>query len=98
MPGADFKRQAARWRKHAIAMLQRPFATVDEALVCVTGLLFTKHPVYRFQTRGSVTPCIATSMLSRLDGDENKMYMKDVYRNAAASAYIGESYECASSE
>ena len=84
-PGAKFRRDAERWRKSAMTMVQAPFAYTKEALVRFFTLLLL--PVLStVKADGSLELCAAAGLLDGISDEEQELTIRDVL----AAVYAGE--------
>ena len=91
-PGAEFKRQAARWKVTVDKMFESPYQLVKESVVCVhrrlrngAGLLMS---ITR-QSAGVANPSITADLLSDYGGGQDASAMGDVIRNIGGAGYSG---------
>lgn len=90
-PGAQFKRDAAEWKKSVVAMYEKPFQFVKRGLV---RLLHSWHwpdltvNAHR-QAEGNAPPSIAASLLAKLGGDQDAARRESVIRHVTGTAYVG---------
>ncbi|EKM55856.1 uncharacterized protein PHACADRAFT_256765 [Phanerochaete carnosa HHB-10118-sp] len=70
VPGAGFKRQAAEWNKTVVAMYEKPFQSVKQAMAL-----------------GKAPPSIITTMLEKLNPEEENAGRESMIRNVTVTAY-----------